>query len=261
MVAQKEGTDRQVIVVGICLGGYLFYATDRCMKLYSRIPSNGESKKVSQDTNVPEKRYNLRPRKGDDKKGDDKKGDDKKVVTMKNQNTVYEIRPSTYLNVLVDFIRNLTNGMALAASFYISPAAGLVTTIAVFFYKVSLDISDFIKAGSAKTGALRAQFINMVGTCIGTFVGVALFQVARQLEKSRGEDSRGLFGTTVGWDDAIISAIIGKFIYIVTVGIMVEMPSTKSKERIQSIKEVLSLAFGLHLVMLVSWNEGRQKYE
>jgi zinc transporter 7 len=256
MVSQKEGTDRQVIVVGICLGGYLFYATDRCMKSYSGIPSNDESKKVSQDTNVPEKRYNLRPR-----KGDDKKGDDKKVVTMKNQNTVHEIRPSTYLIVLVDFIRNLTNGMALAASFYISPAAGLVTTIAVFFYKVSLEISDFIQAGSTKTGALRAQFIKMVGTCIGTFVGVALFQVAKHLEKSRGENSRGLFGTTVGWDDAIISVIIGKFIYIVTVGIVVEMPSTKSKERIQSIKEVLSLAFGLHLMILVSWNEGRQKYE
>ena len=43
------------------------------------------------------------------------------------------VKLSAYLNLIADFTHNITDGLALSASFYASPALGAITTTAVFF--------------------------------------------------------------------------------------------------------------------------------
>jgi zinc transporter 7 len=42
-----------------------------------------------------------------------------------------------YLNIIADFTHNITDGLAMASSFYASPTVGALTTTAVFFHEVS----------------------------------------------------------------------------------------------------------------------------
>jgi len=41
-----------------------------------------------------------------------------------------------YLNIIADFTHNITDGLAMASSFYASPTVGALTTTAVFFHEV-----------------------------------------------------------------------------------------------------------------------------
>jgi zinc transporter 7 len=56
-----------------------------------------------------------------------------------------EINPSlklsAYLNLFGDFTHNITDGLAMAASFYSSPALGAVTTIATFCHEIPHEVS------------------------------------------------------------------------------------------------------------------------
>lgn len=58
--------------------------------------------------------------------------------------TVPEINPSlklsAYLNLFGDFTHNITDGLAMAASFYSSPALGAVTTIATFCHEIPHEV-------------------------------------------------------------------------------------------------------------------------
>jgi zinc transporter 7 len=48
-----------------------------------------------------------------------------------------------YLNIIADFTHNITDGLAMASSFYASPTVGALTTTAVFFHEVSLHIYGY----------------------------------------------------------------------------------------------------------------------
>ena len=51
------------------------------------------------------------------------------------------MRLSAYLNLFGDFTHNITDGLAMAASFYSSPALGAVTTIATFCHEIPHEVS------------------------------------------------------------------------------------------------------------------------
>jgi zinc transporter 7 len=60
-----------------------------------------------------------------------------------------------YLNIIADFTHNITDGLAMASSFYASPTVGALTTTAVFFHEVSFQCLQILvtpadsKAGSS----------------------------------------------------------------------------------------------------------------
>lgn len=65
-----------------------------------------------------------------------------------------------YLNIIADFTHNITDGLAMASSFYASPTVGALTTTAVFFHEVStLFESVYIKISDSKsiTGPSRSR--------------------------------------------------------------------------------------------------------
>lgn len=49
-----------------------------------------------------------------------------------------EIKVAGYLNLVADFFHNFTDGMAIGASFLVSPAVGIVTTLTIFFHEVGM---------------------------------------------------------------------------------------------------------------------------
>jgi zinc transporter 7 len=78
-----------------------------------------------------------------------------------------EINPSVklggYLNLIADFTHNITDGLAMSASFYASPTIGATTTVAVFFHEIPHEVGDFallIQSGFSKRAAMGSQFIN-----------------------------------------------------------------------------------------------------
>jgi len=68
----------------------------------------------------------LRRRKGDEKKTD--------AVAVQEELPKQQVKASAWLCIISDFTHNITDGLAISASFYISPSIGAVTTMAVFFH-------------------------------------------------------------------------------------------------------------------------------
>lgn len=73
-------------------------------------------------------------------KGED--GIEVEVVTGKEEKEVNpSLKLSAYLNLFGDFTHNITDGLAMAASFYSSPQLGAVTTIATFCHEIPHEVS------------------------------------------------------------------------------------------------------------------------
>jgi zinc transporter 7 len=79
---------------------------------------------------------------------------------------------SAYLNLFGDFVHNITDGLAMAASFYSSPLIGATTTLACFAHEIPHEIADYsilIRSGFTKKQAMQSQFL----TAIGAFVSLS----------------------------------------------------------------------------------------
>lgn len=70
-------------------------------------------------------------------------GIEAEIVTTTETETK-EVNPSlklsAYLNLFGDFTHNITDGLAMAASFYSSPQLGAVTTIATFCHEIPHEV-------------------------------------------------------------------------------------------------------------------------
>lgn len=61
-------------------------------------------------------------------------------VIVEKQEINPSLKLSAYLNLFGDFTHNITDGLAMAASFYSSPALGAVTTIATFCHEIPHEV-------------------------------------------------------------------------------------------------------------------------
>ncbi|KAG6902853.1 hypothetical protein C0995_010738 [Termitomyces sp. Mi166 len=80
---------------------------------------------------------------------------------------------SAYLNLFGDFVHNITDGLAMAASFYASPLIGATTTLACFAHEIPHEIADYsilIRSGFTKQQAMRSQFLTAIGAFVIPFV-------------------------------------------------------------------------------------------
>lgn len=75
-----------------------------------------------------------------------------------------DIKVSGYLNLAADFTHNFTDGLAIGASFLVSPAVGVVTTITILLHEVPHEIGDFaILVQSGCTKKKVCQFSVLIG--------------------------------------------------------------------------------------------------
>lgn len=90
---------------------------------------------------------------------------------------------SVYLNIISGFIHNITDGIAIASSFYSSKHVGVTTTIAIMFHEIPHELGDFAiltSNGFTFTQAFKSQLINAVGSLTGTAIGCALNEITAQ---------------------------------------------------------------------------------
>ncbi|KAJ7170880.1 ZIP-like iron-zinc transporter [Mycena crocata] len=175
---------------------------------------------------------------------------------------------SAYLNLFGDFVHNITDGLAMAASFYASPLIGATTTLACFAHEIPHEIADYsilIRSGFTKKQAMQSQFLTAVGAFVGvaTFIGIAVHTATASddlgrhsldLAASLRQEANGLLGTTVQLSDLVIPFVAGGFLYIGAVAVLPTLLA-ESKSATQAIREFVAMAVGVGCMFLVAWNE------
>ncbi|KAN0092986.1 ZIP Zinc transporter domain containing protein [Tylopilus felleus] len=175
---------------------------------------------------------------------------------------------SAYLNLFGDFVHNITDGLAMAASFYSSPLIGATTTLACFAHEIPHEIADYsilIRSGFSKRQAMQSQFLTAIGAfwplfmCDSTFMGIAIHNLSASgsepvsLDLAAGvrQDASGILGTTVQLADLVIPFVAGGFLYIGAVAVLPTLLA-ESKSGAQALREFAAMAFGVLCMFLVA---------
>ncbi|QLL32282.1 hypothetical protein HG536_0C04510 [Torulaspora globosa] len=144
---------------------------------------------------------------------------------------------SAYLSIITGCVHNVTDGIALASSFYSSRHIGATTTIAVMFHEVPHEVGDFVillSGGFTFAQAVKSQLITSVGALLGTAIGCFLNE----------------WGNTAGWytqSPLLLPISCGGFIYIATVAVAPQVLQSISASKTQEIK-----LWALQFVSIVS---------
>ncbi|KAF3915062.1 hypothetical protein ABW21_db0205115 [Orbilia brochopaga] len=258
MVEEKRNT---LLGLAIMIGFVAFVVLDKGMRIaaggegghsHSHGHENSHAEAVS--TAVQEKTGELRQRKGKGEK------EDISVAKADEKAPGMSIKVSSYLNMAADFSHNITDGLAIAASFYAGPTIGATTTVAVFFHEIPHEVGDFallIQGGFTKGQAIAAQFVAAIGAFLGTFIGIFIQEYSSQSGDS-SDGPAGLFGTSATLGDLVLPFTAGGFLYIATVGVIPELLETgpnKGLELRKSFVQALAMAAGAGIMLAISWAE------
>jgi zinc transporter 7 len=172
------------------------------------------------------------------------------------------IKLSAYLNLIADFTHNITDGLAMSASFYTSPTIGATTAVAVFFHEIPHEVGDFallIQSGFSKRAAMGAQFVTALGALLGTLIGIAVQEFGgSSANMGPGQSAIGLLGTSLQWGDMLLPFTAGTFLYVGTVAVIPEMlevqkGSSKAVELRKTIIQFAAVAAGAGIMLYISW--------
>lgn len=170
------------------------------------------------------------------------------------------------LNMIADFTHNITDGLAMSASFYASPTVGATTTMAVFFHEIPHEVGDFallVQSGFSKRAAMGAQFVTAVGALLGTLIGIAVQEMGGSGGGAEGGSSDvamdgGLFGTSLTYGDLLLPFTAGTFLYVGTVAVIPELLETgrnKREELVKTLSQFTAIALGAGIMLYISWHE------
>ena len=167
-----------------------------------------------------------------------------------------------------DFTHNITDGLAMSASFYASPTIGATTTVAVFFHEIPHEVGDFallVQSGFSKRAAMGSQFITAIGALLGTLIGIAVQELGGSGTGS-GTDvngagmprNAGLWGTSLTWGDMLLPFTAGTFLYVGTVAVIPELLETgknKGEELRKTLVQFAAVALGAGIMLYISWHD------
>ncbi|XP_010783428.1 zinc transporter Slc39a7, partial [Notothenia coriiceps] len=169
------------------------------------------------------------------KKKEGKKSKDK-AVSKKEEPKSTDIKVSGYLNLAADFTHNFTDGLAIGASFLVSPAVGAVTTLTILLHEVPHEIGDFailVQSGCTKKKAMCLQLLTALGALAGTSCSLL---------------AEGVGAAATAW---ILPFTAGGFVYIATVTVLPELLAGRTSFG-QSLMEILALLFGVGMMVLIA---------
>lgn len=261
-----------LIGMGIFGGLFFFFVMDKLMRVFNGGSGHDHHHHHHQEQNDHDhattsavkdsKDNNLRQRNGGKQKENEKEEEEE----HKHNNNDGGIKLSAYLNLLADFTHNMTDGLAMAASFYASPSVGATTAVAVFFHEIPHEVGDYailIQSGFTKQRAMMAQFTTAVGAFLGTIIGIVIEQMSRSSSSEKAAHDAlhdaGIMATGLQWSDLVIPFTAGGFMYIATVGVipeLLEVTGKIQKDRRQALYEFGAMLVGLALMAVIAWNEG-----
>ena len=139
---------------------------------------------------------------------------------------------SGYLNLLANITDNFTHGLAIAASYLVSPLVGLLTTLAILCHEIPHEIGDFailLRSGFSCPDAAVAQLVTASGGLVGVVVGL----------------SAQYIGQCTSW---MLPFTAGGFLYIALVSIVPEL----MEDSVASFKQVCSVLLGIIIMAAVT---------
>ncbi|KAJ0003675.1 hypothetical protein NQD34_008773 [Periophthalmus magnuspinnatus] len=172
----------------------------------------------------------------EEKEKKDAKGNEDKKPAVKKEQKSTDIKVSGYLNLAADFTHNFTDGLAIEASFLVSPAVGAVTTLTILLHEVPHEIGDFailVQSGCTKKKAMCLQLLTAVGALAGTACSLL---------------AEGVGAAATAW---ILPFTAGGFVYIATVTVLPELLVGRASFG-QSLMEILALLFGVGMMVLIA---------
>ncbi|KAK9768600.1 hypothetical protein K7432_000662 [Basidiobolus ranarum] len=237
-------------------GGFLFFfLMDKFMRLASGGSGHSHSHSHSPQEITEGKSTSVTETETDTQLRQRKKTDNvEKEKTSSVESTTQNINLSAYLNLIADMTHNFTDGLAIAASFYTSPAIGMSTFAAVFFHEIPHEVGDYailIQSGFSRSSALGAQFVTAIGAFLGTVAGVVIEEATRNpdlfpiLNGVLGGESNSIITAS----EMIIPATAGGFIYIATVGVIPELLAEDSS--LTTLREKITDSFWQIIAMFV----------
>lgn len=147
------------------------------------------------------------------------------------------VHPVGKLIIFSDGVHNFIDGLIIVASYAVSPAVGIATTLAVILHEIPQEIGDFgvlIHAGYTKRRALWLNFLSALCALIGVGAGLLIGNLGNALE------------------GIILPIAAGGFIYIALSDLIPELQKTKDGKRsvIQLIAVIIGILAMLALVVL-----------
>lgn len=152
--------------------------------------------------------------------------------------TKHHVHHFATMNIVGDAIHNFIDGMIIAASFILSPATGIATTIAVLLHEIPQELGDFGVIVHSGMSRLRALMLNFF-TALTAIVGVLVVFIA-------GETAN----TITYW---LVPFAAGTFLYIAGSDLIPELHKEQSWR--VSLAQVTTFIMGLVVMMSLLWLE------
>ncbi|TRX96691.1 hypothetical protein FHL15_002357 [Xylaria flabelliformis] len=194
------------------------------------------------------------------KKGAEKQ--DGAVIEREEKEVNPSVKLGGFLNLIADFTHNITDGLAMSASFYASPTIGATTTVAVFFHEIPHEVGDFallVQSGFSKRAAMGAQFVTALGALLGTLIGIAVqeFGGNNGVDGDLSTMTGGIWGTSLSYGDLLLPFTAGTFLYVGTVAVIPELLETgpnKAVELRKTLVQFAAVALGAGIMLYISWD-------
>ena len=146
--------------------------------------------------------------------------------------TGVEVHPVGPMNLVADGLHNFIDGVAIGASYLVSPAVGVATTMAVLLHEIPQEIGDFgilLHAGFSKRRALFYNFLSACGALLGAFIVLM-----------------------PGFDREAVAALVlpfaaGMFLYIAGSDLMPDLQKEQAPSK--SLLQLLAMGLGIGLML------------
>ncbi|KAE9415359.1 hypothetical protein Angca_006835 [Angiostrongylus cantonensis] len=139
------------------------------------------------------------------------------------------------MNLVANLVDNFTHGLAVGASFLVSPKFGMMTTFAILVHEIPHEISDFailLRADFGRLQAVKAQLVTAFGGVVGACAALWLQSSAVQ---------------SIDW---ILPFTAGGFINISLAQILPEL--NQETNRRQNIKQLVMILLGLFVMAAIN---------
>ena len=143
--------------------------------------------------------------------------------------------PTASLIIIGDTLHNFIDGIAIAAGFLVSPATGIVVTIAVAAHEIPQEIGDFGILLHKGLSRAKAIVINVLSALATTIAAIIFFQSGSSVDTQL---------------DVILGLVAGFFIYIALSDIIPEIHENKDR-RLATWQSILLIS-GAIVVGLVT---------
>uniref|UniRef100_A0A0N5AVR2 Zinc/iron permease n=1 Tax=Syphacia muris TaxID=451379 RepID=A0A0N5AVR2_9BILA len=179
-------------------------------------------------------------------KDKDSDSDDDEAELVEAPADKYEhrsIKIAAYLNMAADFAHNITDGLAIGASYLAGTTIGVVTMITVLVHEVPHEIGDFailVQSGFSKKKAMFVQLLTALGAITGCVISLWAADAYGDLADAASTAP-------------VLAFTAGGFIYIALVSVIPELLENTSAW--QSVKESLAMLLGIYLMYLIGLYE------